>query len=310
MTNIFLCWKHKLVPPDRIKAFLGACVSASPASPEETFHEVCGMDDGTRVLFFGLAALGKRKVNAKARLSSTLKTATFHRFLLARKHKIPSLGRITKVLSLAPRTLAEEQEYVDDLKDITSRPDWSESGATLGRPFPNPLYCWFTLTRPMAQLANKKLGSSTKATTIRDALGLIDSEDGEFRLEISFSAQSLKVLPNVTVARPTFADGGNSRFAAFQDGAICEQNYSRGWGTAVNLEKLAQGHTDMSGLPERVSTAVPIDPSFFVVEYIGRVSGTRGLTASVDDHAAFEKRLRGSTTAPEIIEQLTKVGIS
>lgn len=299
-----------MVPPDRIKAFIGACVSAATADPENTFHEACRMDDGKKILFFGLAALGKRKVNKKARLSTILDTVNFHRFLLARKYKVPSAGKTSKVLSAVPSsTLTGEQNYADDLKTTTSSSDWPESMATLGRPFPNALYCWFTLTQRLSQLAKTKSASTTRATTVRDVLGLIHIEDGEYRLEVSFPGQSLNGLPNLTVARPTFADGGNTRFAAFQEGAACESNHSRGWGTTVDLGRLAASERDMCGLPERVSTAIPISPSF-IVEYLGRVSGTRGLSAGVDDHSAFEKRLRGSATVSEIIGILTKVGIS
>ncbi|HWY20837.1 MAG TPA: hypothetical protein VNX26_06415 [Candidatus Acidoferrum sp.] len=306
MINIFLCWKHKVVSEDQIKEFVNACVSAVPSGdPEDIFQEVCKRDDGTKVLFFGLAAIKKNKVNGRARLSSTVKTDTFHRFLLARSFKTARPGLVSKVLDHAPRTPDEAREYVDELRKITSTAGWSEPGATLGKPFPEPLYCWFTLTTSLARSVSKKSPSVTKATEARDALGLIDSVDGEHRLEISFPAKLLKSSPDLITARPTFADGGNSRFAAFQDGTVAQTNNSRGWGTTVHLEKLAKGDRDLSGLPERVSNSVPVSPTTFTATYLGRVEGTRGLFAA-DDHATFEARLRGTTTVSEIVELLTK----
>jgi hypothetical protein len=307
MVNMFLCWKHNVVPEDRIKAFISSCLSAGAVgNPEDIFHEVCERDDGTELPFFGLAAIKKNRMRGKVRLSSTIKTVAFHHHLLARSYKEAPPGLDLKVLNPLPQTIDEEQEFVEELRRITANPDWFEPGASLGKPFPFPIYCWFTLATQLHRIANGGPAGNTTATQARDWLGLIDREDGEQLLEVAFTSEWLKTVSYLKVARPTFADGGNHRFAAFQDGAGSKRNHSRGWGTTVHLGKLAKKSKNMCGLPERVSSSVPISAKAFTVTYLGRVKGTRGLMAGVDDHAAFEARLRGSVSVPEIIELLTK----
>jgi len=219
-------------------------------------------------------------------------------------------GLVLKVLDLSPQTVEEEQEFVEELRRITANPSWFEPGASLGKPFPSPIYCWFTLAGKLHRTVNGGPTGHTMATQARDALGLIDCEDGEHRLEVIFTAACLKTLPHLKVARPTFADGGNDRFAAFQNEVGSMGNNSRGWGTTVHLGKLAKKRKNMCGLPERVSSSVPISANAFAVTYLGRITGTRGLVAGIDDHAAFEARLRGSVSVSEIIESLTQITIS
>jgi len=305
---MFLCWQHKVVPEDRVKSFIVSCLTSDVVGdPEHIFHEVCKQDDGTEVPFFGLVPIKKSKMHGKVRLSSTIKTDAFHLHLLARAYKGAPPGLVSKVLNPLPQTEEEEKEFVEELKKITAIPDWFEPGASLGKPFPFPIYCWFTLASELHRVANGGPAGNTMATLARDWLGLIDREDGEALLDVVFTSEWLKAVPNLKVARPTFADGGNHRFAAFQDGAGPKRNHSRGWGTTVHLGKLAKKSKNICGLPERVSSSVPIAAKAFTVTYLGRVNGTHGQLDGVDDDAAFETRLRDSITISEIIELLTKV---
>lgn len=311
LVNLFMCWQHKLVPEDQIRAFVNACSSAtSVGAAEDVFRGVCMRDDGTQVLFFGLAEINKKGMRGNSRLSSTIKTETFHRFLLARTYKATPPGLVSKVLNPLPRTVDEEQEFAEELKKIVASPTWVEPGASLGKPFPFPAFCWFTLTRELLRLGYAKSTRGTMATLARDALGLIDSKDGEHRLDMNFNAQWLKKSPDLKVARPTFADGGNDRFAAVLDDATSKRNNSRAWGTTVHLGKLAKKRKNISGLRERVSSPIPISAKAFAVTYLGRVTNTRGLMVGVDDNAAFEARLRGSLSMSEIIELLVQVTIA
>ena len=125
-------------------------------------------------------------------------------------------------------------------------------------------------------------------------------------MEISFSAESLTSADDIKVVRPTFADGGNTRFASFLAGVGPEDNNSHNWGTTVHLGKLAENSAEVSGLPERVSSAVAVVGGAFRPSYLGTVVNTRGVTVGVDDDAAFAERLLGATTEVDIVEGLVK----
>lgn len=304
LVNMYLCWQKGIVSVAQIEAFLSACSKAMVLDPEHAFDDVCRQDNGKEMLYFAMMPVKKESMNGKVRLSSTIKTDTFHTYLLSKSYKAAPPGLVSYVLDHAPATPDEQQEYKEELAMVTSLPDWYEPGTTLGKPFPNPLHCWFTLTSALERSAN---GKDCDATHARDVLGLVDCKDGEHRLEVRFLSQAIKGSPDVKVGRPTFADLGNARFAAFQNGYSPNQNHKRGWGTTVHLGKLAKNHQKIYGIPERVSTPVPITViAGIIVTYLGKIAGTRGQLAKIDDHAAFEARLRGSITIPEIIESLLK----
>jgi hypothetical protein len=310
LVNMFLCLQQKLVHEDQFRAFIHSCLlSALPISNEDIFHTVCRQHDGKRVVFFGLAPINKSDMNANDLYSTTVTTSVFHHYLLAKSHQAAPYGLITRVLNYMPQTLEDEEEYADMLTLVTAKPDWAEPGASLGKSFPFPSHCWFTLK---TSTSYPSVGTSLEslATKARDVLGLIHRNEGECLLEVSFTAEWLESLVGLILARPTFADCGNRRFAAVQTGPEYSANNSGAWGTTVNLAKLANQDRDVCGVPERVCSPIPIQPKTMNVLFLGKILGLRGLGAGIDDDAAFEARLRGSFTVREIIETLTKAVIN
>jgi hypothetical protein len=209
------------------------------------------------VIFFGFSTVNNGISRDGRLLSSTIKSDNFHRYLLSRAYKRPPHGTAWSVLPQTPQTVDEEDEYIKVLQEIASTPGWFDGAASLGKPFPMPMYCWFTSTDALHKCFLACDSTETKGTRTRDVLGLIDGKAGECRLEIQFLASSLENVGGVIIARPSFADRGNTRFAAVQNGRRPRLYHALGWGTTVDLRKVAEGNPDIEGLPERVCSALP-----------------------------------------------------
>jgi hypothetical protein len=305
LVNMFLSWRQKIVTDDQLHDFMSSCLSSTLTDAEDRFKEACGKDDGVKVLFFAFSPTQKDAIDPKEGYCTAVTTRVFHTYMLAKSHKSVAYGRVSKRLNYTPQAPDEEQEYVDRLKAITSKPDWAEPTATLGKWFPYPINCWFTHSAEILMEFSRWPSRGEIATAIRDALGLIDRIDGDHLLIIGFTGGWLKSLMAVTTARPTFADGGNRRFAAYQTGRAFVENETKGSGTTIHLRKLALNEAHVCGLPELISSPLPMSSGNFSVGYAGRVMGTHGSILGIDDDASFCSRLRGSDTVNEIIESLT-----
>lgn len=311
LVNMFLCWRNGIATRSQLRDFVSSCLARPATDPEQVFEEVCRLENGTSVVFFGFSPVPNGELRRDKCLSSTIKSDNFHRYLLSRSYKTPPPGTAWSILHQTPQTALEEDEYVQALETLLATGGWFDTNASLGKPFPRPMYCWFTSTATLQQHYSKADPAETKATRTRDALGLIDSKDGECRLDVQFTAASLEAISGIIVARPSFADRGNARFAAHQRTRKAKLYHARQWGTTVDLKKFAEGNTDITGLPERVSTALPISSlENLEIKYLGRVSGSRGILRGVDDDSAFEAKLRGSTPLSQMIEELTKESCS
>ncbi|WP_295390688.1 hypothetical protein [uncultured Thiodictyon sp.] len=87
------------------------------------------------------------------------------------------------------------------------------------------------------------------------------------------------------VARPTFADGGNSRFRVKPDQAT-----STDWGTTVHLGKLQNGSPEIDGAPERIAAMMSLRALNLEFRPVGWVLYPRD-TSSRASHADFAERL-------------------
>ena len=125
---------------------------------------------------------------------------------------------------------------------------------------------------------------------LRDVLGL-DTPIGDFLVLLTCDAQT---LDHHETARPTFADGGNSRFRVVADNIS-----DNSWGTTVHLGKLLGGELLIDGVPERVAEKIPLrtlKPEFMP---IGWVDEKRGNAAN-DSDEAFKDRLLKTRTEAEM----------
>jgi hypothetical protein len=176
-----------------------------------------------------------------------------------------------------------------DIGRMSKTHAWAKPHATLGAPARGAFgetFCWFTKAAHLKKAVHAIADPDKKATAIRDLLGLIHCEDEQEIVQISFPASVIVSNPGVMVAEPTFADGGNLRYAAVQSGDQYFENRQGRWGTTVNLWLFRSNNDDCCGGPERISNRIPIDATRFQLDYIGCIMESRGDTPS-DDHAAF-----------------------
>lgn len=233
----------------------------------------------------------------RERLSNTLKTESFARFLVGTQYKSAE-GGLPVVLPLVPiDSPSGRSDYERRLADVTSDPEWYSATATIGRPLPEPTNCWLT-TDQFGPDPNAPVYAGDLATQVRDELGLIDYGEGSCLLRLSFGASSLAEIKACEVARPTFSDLGNSRFRANQSSSRAESYARAGWGATVHLGKLGDGaFSDSTGVAERVSTSPPLSAlAELTVEFLGRVGRDRGLTSQDDDEAFAQLLEAGRAT--------------
>ncbi|MFZ2302485.1 MAG: hypothetical protein WAW10_11540 [Gallionella sp.] len=135
---------------------------------------------------------------------------------------------------------------------------------------------------------------------IRDALGL---ETAITDYQILLVCDAVNLGHHLT-ARPTFADGGNSRFRIIPDSSANDPS----WGTTVHLGKLSKGDASVDGMPERVAEKVPLRTLKPEFRPIGWIEAKRGDTVNDSDDAFMERLLRGrdENELCEIIEELLK----
>jgi len=176
----------------------------------------------------------------------------------------------------------EEDRYQEVLEAVNDKiredPNMIEASATLG--YDVPVRSLLGLAWITSEDKITSIGSS--GDKIRDALGLIDSKPDTFHVVVVFDSINLGAHP---IARPTFADGGNTRFRVVPD-----EPAPRDWGITVDLGKFATGEAIVDGLPERVIPPISlrtITPEFRAV---GWVTTTRGTMAN-DSDAMFVQRL-------------------
>jgi hypothetical protein len=241
----------------------------------------------------------------KQRLSSTMKTESFSRFLVDPRYKDGGSGLPVVLPPVPGRSPSGMLDYEKRLADVTSNPAWYAPTATIGRPLPYPSNCWIT-TDFFGPDPDAPPYEGNPATKARDELGLVDYGAGSCLLTLSFSASSLATLIPCELARPTFSDLGNSRFRVSPSSDRAAEYAELGWGAAVHLGKFrARPFVDATGASERVSTSLPVSAlKSLTVKYLGRVEQDRGTTAQLDDDDVFAEVLEAGRTAKDIRDML------
>lgn len=187
-----------------------------------------------------------------------------------------------------------------NLAKVVSHPDWCKGGAILGRPAKDPYNCWVS----DADLFVNKIDEPC-ADTNRDQRGL-DYVIGGTHLAperthliaYTFERDSAIAAAGREVARPGFTDGGNKRFRAYDPSTTGRTLAGLGWGSTLNLEKLAinDNPSHVSGVSERIVPGLPIDKlNSLKVEYLGPITHLRGRTKFDNDEAFVQILLRGQS---------------
>lgn len=239
------------------------------------------------------------------RLSHTMKTESFNRFVVDTRYKTAASGLPIVLPAVPTNSPAGMLDYRKRLADVTSDPVWYAPTASIGRPLPFRSNCWIT-TDYFGPDKDAPPYPDNAATEVRDELGLIEHQDGAFLLRLSFAASSLASLKPCELARPTFSDLGNARFRVKQPSRRAADYAAAGWGATVHLGNFGDPtFADATGTSERVSTSLPVSAfTGLTIEYLGRVEQDRGMTAKKDDDEAFAADLEAGRTARHIRDTL------
>lgn len=304
LINIFLSQKHKLVKQSLLRCFLADCVSLGAKTVDDAFIgfvNICVRDDK----YFALSRVDPSSISATSILATTMNSITFHQSILGRpKTKVKS------VLPFAPKShdVIDEKAYRDALLKITSTGEWLNTAGTLGLPFPDPKYVWFTHVSLLEAEIRADRRTITEATKIRDALGLITTTDNTYLLSIQFAAGDLRTISNLKMAQPGFADQGNKRFVVYLN-RTAEGVYRDKWGLTVHLGKLRERPPQaINGVPERVCSAIPLShiKDSINVRPLGWVVGNRGEEVGIDDDITFINRISGRSNPASIKIQVLR----
>ncbi|MCG8429931.1 MAG: hypothetical protein MJA29_02000, partial [Candidatus Omnitrophica bacterium] len=140
-------------------------------------------------------------------------------------------------------------------------------------------------------------GYKISANRLRDVMGLIHYDDNKDLIEVSFSSSVLKKRSSEDDSfvwnRPTIIEGGShSRFNSSIHSE--SKNKCPYWGWTVDLKKFADGIFDFDGVPEIVVSPMILNEEIRPkLEYIGRITITRGLETGKDDDEKYEEVLDG-----------------
>lgn len=240
--------------------------------------------------FRTIAASGEKNYKNYARLASrserldsyahTVKAETL--LTLLRPPNDPSLY-ITSTLHLDDQDL-----YCDILSELSK--EISKTGnvffddATIGYKklgVINP--AWLTDAEVLHEEIKK--GAYMSGDDLRDVLGLSHLNKTDYLILLKFNNEPNQNLEGVHIARPSFIDGGNSRFRVIPD------RHSGPWGKTVHLGRLRRAEKTIDGIVECVTFPIKIN-SLKEAELIpiGEVTQHRG-ELKEDCDEAFEYRL-------------------
>lgn len=300
--NMYATFTQGLVPPEQLREFLGHCAEALDKEPSANAMRIaedvsCG-ENADRKRYLRQCRMAPFGFGDKQLLSNTINSVSFHTFLLSDDYKDGSHG-LPVTLPLQPVDSASGLgEYRDRLLTVVADSAWKKPNATIGKPLPAPSNCWISSDHfgPDPSAPKYPDDSATKA---RDELGLIDSNEGSFLLRLSFPAEDLAGISGHEMARPSFADLGNSRFCVHQTSVRATTFAANGWGATTHLGKFGNpAYADYTGNCERVSSALPIaDLRSLTVEFLGKVTSNAGVEAHNNDDAYAHTLLAGQTEA-------------
>ncbi|MFC2032610.1 hypothetical protein ACFLUS_04530, partial [Chloroflexota bacterium] len=196
-------------------------------------------------------------------------------------------------------------EYNETLRRITSKPNWWVDDAFVGGSFPTSL-AWIAQIEEIESEIRKDMRTVNSATKLRDILGLIHFPKGTYLLSIKMPVKCIVKLDSKIIARPSFADNGNARFAVYL-GKYVDSVYSDDWGVTVNLWKSrSKPLNHINGVAERIGYAIPYKDikEGPLVDPIGFITENRGREPGIDDDDVFVNHLLFGKSLIQIKEQI------
>lgn len=303
LANLLDSCDEGLVPPDLARIFLEECSQTAAASPGKTgtaiFREVSQRKTPGSSPTPKFLRLAKRPATPAdgTTLSNVVSAVSFIRYHVDKTR--PSLGVALPSVPLdsSSRGVRQMDSFV---RKVTARPNWFTSTASLGRPLPEASNCWLSTNAfPDSRKPLPYPAGSTEADKARDTLGLIDSRHTDQHLiRYMFDAARAWDIAGPHIARPTFADLGNDRFRVKHLSQRGRALASAGWGSTIDLGRLAHPKMPSTGRPERVVSALPLrDLTSLQVVYLQATTLARGSSSSDNDLAFARSILRGRKTA-------------
>ncbi|MBN1997282.1 hypothetical protein JW935_07010 [candidate division KSB1 bacterium] len=293
LVNLFLTKDQGLIDENLLRSFLIDCLNVCTGkykSAADEFNHPCRYNDR----YFAIARVDHSEIDTGSTLITTMSHLTFMQHMVDPHNK--------KRVLFAPQ--AHNLEALRLLiKSIMSKKGWHKADGSLGTPYPNPHHVWFADLSFLEKAINNS-SSDSKATEVRDALGLIDTKRNTYLVGIKFPSTILRNMSHLKIARPLFSDLGSKRFAAYLS-STPQRVYDKKWGMTVHLDKLVQG-SEICGVPERICSSIPLSDIIdnISVEIFGLVSGNRGDKAGIDDDEVFVSRLKGNHDFQEITDDI------
>ena len=279
LVNLHDCCVRKLVTPDEVESFLLECAT-TPGSPVSVVSRV------SKRRF-----LRMHKRDPSDLVGSVVDhTLSYTTFRACHVNDAPPATVATSILPNPPPSPEQEDELdqlAEDIEQITRQPEWYKSSALMGSPDGN---CWVSVNR-FEDPKDTKLydGSSlTSADKVRDELGLIDYGAETHLISYTLRGDALAALEaTLEMARPMFADLGNSRFRVACSCRRSEAMEAAGWGCTTHLGRFPDPALHpVSGRPERVTRRLPLNETpLLQVIYRRGTKATRGLDITDDDDA-------------------------
>lgn len=254
--------------------------------------------------FRAIAASGEKNYKNYARLASrnyglnsyahAVKAETL--LTLLRPPNDPGLY-ITSTLHLDDQDL-----YIDILTELSK--EISKTGnvffedATIGYEklgIINP--AWLT----DAKVLNEEIERGGSGDDLRDILGLSHLNKTDYLVLLKFNIELDKTCKDIHIARPSFIDGGNSRFRVIPD------THSGQWGKTVHLGRLRRAERIIDGIVECVTLPIKIN-SLKEAELvpIGEVTQRRG-ELNEDCDETFQLRLLKNKNIADLKDFLLRI---
>ncbi len=182
LINLFLSLEQKLVSQEILRSFLVDCISLGANTIDDAladFDRVCELDD----CYCALCRADPLSIGGNSILLTSMDSYIFHEHILGRPKT-----KVKLVLPFAPNSHddADERAYRKALAQLTSYADWYEEAGTLGKPFPDAKYVWFTNLEYLKQELIADHSNANESTKVRDALGLINQGDDTYLLALQF----------------------------------------------------------------------------------------------------------------------------
>lgn len=298
LVNLFISKTRRLVNVKTLRSFLIDCISQYPANAFEavqSFQNVCYRDNKYSMIL----EIEVSKIDTTITLATIIDSWTFLEHYVGRPR--------TTTVSVFPgkprsRLDRDEELYRIALERLLLKREWYDVTGSLGR-----RKVWFTDESNLMTEFDKEPPGTTDATKARDILGLIHFLDDSYLLIITLSVAELVKVGDVRIARPSVADGGNSRFAAYLK-FVPRSIYDSNWGATVNLRKL-RTEDEFYGAPERLCSPIPLSSigDAIDVEALGWVVGSRGHEIGIDDNESFQRKLSDGKELRYIQHEMLKL---